>query len=103
VLILLIAASAMSGFLLGRFFRIFALIPALFVLVAPAIYLGLDRGFWTGILAFVLSATALQVCYFASVMTQLVTGNNPASKTPPESAALPPELGSRWSSGNWLR
>ncbi len=102
-MILLIAASAISGFLLGRFFCVVALIPATLVLVAPALYLGLDRGLWTGVLAFVLSAAAMQVCYFAGVMTQLLMENRSAKKAPPGAAIVPPELGSRWSFNNWLR
>jgi hypothetical protein len=102
VLILLIAASAISGFLLGRFFRVYVLIPAILVLVAPAFYFGLDQGFWTGGVAFVLSAAAMQVCYFASIMTQLVTENPSVKKAPPGAAPLPPEIRSGGSSNNWL-
>jgi hypothetical protein len=103
VMILLIAAGAISGFLLGRLFRVYALIPAVLVLTAPAFYLAQNQGFGTGLLAFALSAAAMQVCYFASVMAHLLAENTSIKKTPPEGAPSPSELGSLWSSNHWLR
>jgi hypothetical protein len=98
-LILLMAASAISGFLLGRFFGVYVLIPAVLVLVAPSWYLGAEQGFGTGMLAFVLSAVVMQVCYWASLMTRVIIDNvSVIDNVPSEAAPSPPELRSHLSS-----
>lgn len=70
-MILLILLSAAGGALLGRFYRLHALFPATAAVLAPAGYLGFQQGFVIGLLAFVLSVVALQVCYFASLFAHL--------------------------------
>jgi hypothetical protein len=93
ILILLIIASGICGLLLGRFFRVYALLPAALLIIAPAWYLGQEQGFSTGMLAFVLSAALMQVCYFASLMTHLLIQNlSVIENVPSEAAQSPPEL-----------
>jgi hypothetical protein len=92
-LILLIVASGVSGLLLGRFFRSYALIPATLLIIVPAWYLGTEQGFVAGMVAFALSAVVMQVCYFASLMTHMLVENlSVIDKVQSEASPSPPEL-----------
>ncbi|WP_156944261.1 hypothetical protein [Bradyrhizobium sp. Ec3.3] len=72
---MLIVASGVAGFLLGRTFRAFTLIPATMLILVPAWYLGTQQGLMTGVTAFVVSAGVMQVVYFASLLTRLLVEN----------------------------
>jgi hypothetical protein len=72
ILVLLIIASGIAGFLLGRFFRGYAVVPATILIMVPAGYLGHEQGFATGVTAFVVSAMVMQVFYFAIVVTHML-------------------------------
>ncbi len=90
-MVLLIVASGIIGLLLGRFLRPYALIPATFLIIVPALHLGTAQGFEAGVLAFVASAVVMQIAYFASLMTYLLIENlsviddvqSEASSSPP--------------------
>jgi hypothetical protein len=72
ILVLLVIASGIAGFLLGRFFRGYAVVPATILIMVPAGYLGHEQGFATGMTAFVVSAMVMQVFYFAIVVTSML-------------------------------
>jgi hypothetical protein len=72
ILVLLIIASGIAGFLLGRFFRGYAVVPTTILIMVPAGYLGHEQGFATGVTAFVVSAMVMQVFYFAIVVTHML-------------------------------
>lgn len=74
-MVLLIIASGIAGVLLGRFFRGYAVVPATIMIIIPAWYLGHEEGFATGVMAFVVSAMAMQVFYFATFLTYLLIEN----------------------------
>jgi hypothetical protein len=74
-LVLLIIASGIAGLLLGRFFRGYMVVPATILIMVPAWYLGHEQGFATGVTAFVVSAIAMQVFYFATLLTYVVVEN----------------------------
>jgi hypothetical protein len=84
VLIWLIIASGISGLLFGRFFRVYALVPAILLLIGPAYYLGHEQGLGTGVLAFALSAATMQLCYFISLVTYLLIANLAVKEAPSE-------------------
>jgi hypothetical protein len=92
-LILLIIASGVSGLVLGRLFRSYALVPATLLIIVPAWYLGIEQGFVAGTVAFALSAVVMQVCYFTSLMTHLLIENlSVIDKVQSEASPSPPEL-----------
>ena len=96
-MIVLIMAGAITGLLLGRFFRAYALIPAVLLLIVPSAYFGHQEGLGTGVLAFVLSVAAMQVCYFVSIMAHLLMENlSVIEKVSPKAAPAPPEPITRW-------
>jgi hypothetical protein len=74
-LVLLILASGVAGLLLGRSFRAHAFIPATMLIMIPAFYLGLEKGFATGAIAFVVSAVVMQVSCFTSLLICLLIEN----------------------------
>lgn len=74
-MVLLMIASGVAGLFLGRFFRAYALIPATTLIMVPAWYLGLEHGFATGVMAFLISAVMMQLFYFASLLTYLLIEN----------------------------
>jgi hypothetical protein len=89
-LILLMVASGIIGLLLGRFFRPYALIPATFLIIAPAWHLGTEQGFGAGVLALVVSAVVMQIAYFASLMTYLLIENLSVIDNVQSEASSPP-------------
>lgn len=94
---MLIMAGAVTGLLLGRFFRAYSLIPAVLLLIVPSTYFGYEQGLGTGVLAFVLSVAAMQVCYFVSIMAHLLIENfSVIERVSPKATPSPPELSSRW-------
>src|ERR1700692_4970551 len=63
----LIIASSVCGLLFGRYFKIYALIPAALVLAGIAYFLASKQGLAVGALSLVLATVAMQLCYFLSV------------------------------------
>ena len=56
----LVLVSGVCGLLLGRYFTVYALLPAVFVLLASVYFGGQADGLMKGILAFVFSLIAMQ-------------------------------------------
>src|SRR4051794_24299659 len=68
MILLLTIASGLTGILLARSFRVFALIPAMLLIAVAAFFLGRDQGMSVGLIAFALGAAAIQICYFVSMV-----------------------------------
>jgi hypothetical protein len=86
MILLLTVASGLIGVVLARFFRVFVLIPALLVIAVPAYFLGRDQGVSAGLIAFALSAVAMQVSYFVSMVAIVLMENFSIEKAPSESS-----------------
>ena len=80
----LILASGICGVLFGRYFRIYSLIPAEFVLAGIAYFLASQQGWAIGVLSFVLATVAIQLCYFLSVAVSMFMDNFAPAKAPSE-------------------
>ena len=80
----LIIASGVCGLLFGRYFRIYALVPATLVLAGIAYFLASGQGFAIGVLSLVLAMVAMQLCYFLSVMVSVFIDNFQPAKAPSE-------------------
>ena len=81
----LIIASSVCGLLFGRYFKIYALIPAALVLAGIAYFLASKQGLAIGVLSLVLATVAMQLCYFLSVVVITVFMDNfEPAKTPSE-------------------
>jgi hypothetical protein len=80
----LIIASGVCGLLFGRYFKMYALIPAALVLAGIAYFLASKQGFAIGVLSFVLAAVALQLCYFLSAAITIFMDNIKPAKAPSE-------------------
>jgi hypothetical protein len=98
----LIIASGVCGLLFGRYFKVYALIPATLVLVGVASFLASKQGLTIGVLSLVLAAVAMQLCYFLSVVVTVSVDNFESAKalseefplaTPkPDHGNMPPQL-----------
>ena len=94
-MIWLLVASGISGLILGRLVRAYALIPATLLIVASAWWLGKEQGFGRGMLALVLGAVVMQICYFVSLLTHLLIKNlSVTNKVPPKAYPSPPDISS---------
>jgi hypothetical protein len=80
----LIIASGVCGLLFGRYFKIYALIPAMLVLAGIACFLASQQGWAIGVLSFVLGTVAIQLCYFLSVGVTIFMDNVEPAKAPSE-------------------
>ena len=80
----LIIASGVCGLLFGRYFRIYALVPATLVLAGIAYFLASGQGFAIGMLSLVLAMVAMQLCYFLSVVLTVFMDNFEPAKAPSE-------------------
>src|ERR1700722_7705471 len=80
----LIIASSVCGLLFGRYFNIFALIPAALVIAGIAYFLASRQGLAIGVLSLVLAAVAMQMCYFLSAATTIFMENIKPAKAPSE-------------------
>ena len=80
----LIIASSVCGLLFGRYFNIFALIPAALVLAGIAYFLASKQGLAVGVLSLVLAAVAIKLCYFLSVAITVFVDNFEPAKAPSE-------------------
>jgi hypothetical protein len=98
----LIIASGVCGLLFGRYFKVYALIPAALVLVGVASFLASKQGLTIGVLSLVLAAVAMQLCYFLSVVVTVSVDNFESAKAPseefplatrkPDHGNMPPQL-----------
>ena len=84
----MIMASGLAGIFLGRFARVYALIPAAFLLIIPVPYLVQTSGFAAGLLSFWFSLVAMQLAYFVSMMSRMLIQAPSVSQAPPEHSAL---------------
>ena len=80
----LIVASGICGLLLGWYFKIYVTLPMVLVLLGPAYFLGQADGLMRGILAFVFSLIAMQVCFLISATIQVFLDNFAPQKAPAE-------------------
>jgi hypothetical protein len=80
----LIIASGVCGLLFGRYFRIYALIPATLVLIGIACFLASKQGLAIGVLSLVLAAVAMQLCFFLSAAITMFADNFEPAKAPSE-------------------
>ena len=70
--------------LLGWYFKIYVTLPMGFVLLGPAYFLGQADGLMWGILAFLFSLIAMQVCFLISGFIQVHLDNFAPQKAPAE-------------------
>jgi hypothetical protein len=80
----LIIASGVCGLLFGRYFKMYALIPAALVLAGIAYFLASKQGLAIGVLSLVLAMVAMQLCYFLSVVITVFMDNFEPAKAPSE-------------------
>jgi hypothetical protein len=80
----LIIASGVCGLLFGRYFKMYALIPATLVLAGIAYFLASKQGLAIGVLSLVLAMVAMQLCYFLSVVITVFMDNFEPAKAPSE-------------------
>jgi len=80
----LIIASGVCGLLFGRYFKIYALIPATLALAGIAHFLASKQGLAVGVLSLVLAAVAIKLCYFLSVAITVFVDNFEPAKAPSE-------------------
>ena len=80
----LIIASGVCGLLFGRYFKMYALIPAALVLVGISYFWASKQGLAFSVLSLVLATVAMQLCYFLSVMVTLFIDNFEPAKAPSE-------------------
>jgi hypothetical protein len=80
----LVIASGLCGLLFGRYFRIYALIPAVLVIAGIACCSASKQGLASGVLSFVLAAVAMQLCYFLSAAVTIFMDNIKPAKAPSE-------------------
>jgi hypothetical protein len=88
----LVLVSGVSGLLLGRYFIVYALLPAIFVLLAAVYFGGQADGLMKGILAFVFSLIAMQGCFLIGATIRVFRDNFAPTRAPLEYfLALPPD------------
>jgi uncharacterized membrane protein len=80
----LIIASSVCGLLFGRYFKMYALIPAALVIAGIAYFLASKQGMTLGVLSLVLATVAMQFCYFLSVAAAVFMDNFEPAKAPSE-------------------
>jgi ABC-type microcin C transport system permease subunit YejE len=78
------SASGVCGLLLGRYFKIYATLPTVFVLLAVAYFVGHADGLMKGILAFVFSLIAMQGCFLIGATIRVFSDNFAPTKAPAE-------------------
>ena len=80
----LIIASGICGPLFGRYFKIYALIPAALVLAGIGYFLASKQGLAIGVLSLVLATVAMHSCYFLSAAITMFMDNFEPAKAPSE-------------------
>ncbi|MES5487849.1 hypothetical protein QMZ05_34340 [Bradyrhizobium sp. INPA03-11B] len=68
----LILASGVCGLLLGRYFNVYVCFPAILILIPAAYFVEHRDGLTRAILTFVLSSTAMQLCYLIGAASDLI-------------------------------
>jgi len=86
MILLLILASGLVGIVLARFFRVYAVIPAMLFVIVPAYFLGQHLGLSFGLMAFAAGAVVMQICYFAGKVAFVLKDNFSIEKAPSESS-----------------
>jgi hypothetical protein len=71
----LVVASGICGLLLGWHCKVYVALPMVFVLLGFAYFLGQADGLTRGILAFVFSLVAMQLCFLISGIIQVFLDN----------------------------
>ena len=88
----LVLVSGVCGLLLGRYFTVYALLPAVFVLLAAVYFGGQSDGLMKEILAFVFNLIAMQGCFLIGATIRVFRDNFAPTRAPPEYfLALPPD------------
>jgi hypothetical protein len=82
----LVVASGICGLLLGRYFKVYVVLPMVLVLLGPAYFLG-QADMMRGILAFVFSLVAMQFCFLISGIIQVWMDRSTPQTTSTEIAA----------------
>jgi hypothetical protein len=78
----LVLASGICGLLFGRYFKIYPCFPTTLVLIAATYLVGEAEGLAAGILAFVSSVTAMQICFLIGAAVRVHCEDTaPASRT----------------------
>jgi hypothetical protein len=80
----LVLASGVCGLLLGCYFRIYATLPMVFVLLAAAYFVGQADGLMKGILGFVFSLIAMQGCFLICATIRVFIDNFAPTRSPAE-------------------
>ncbi|MGB8609172.1 hypothetical protein [Bradyrhizobium sp.] len=80
----LILASGVCGLLLGRYFRVYATLPLVCVLIALVYFGGQADGLMKGILAFVFSLIAMQGCFLIGATIRVFSDNFAPTRAPSE-------------------
>jgi hypothetical protein len=80
----LVLASGICGLLLGRFFRIYACIPLVLVLIPVVYFVWHADSLTKGILAFVFSVIAMQACFLIGATVRIFTENFKPQRAPSE-------------------
>ena len=93
----LIIASGVCGLLFGRYFKIYALIPAALVIAGIAYLLASGQGLAIGVLSLVLAAVAMQLCYFLSAAITIFMENIKPAKAPQKNFSY------RFESAKWFK
>lgn len=78
----LVLASGICGLLLGCYFKAYVCLPTVLLLIAAAYFVGHADGLTTGILAFVLSTIAMQVCFAISAIVRVFIANFEPQRAP---------------------
>jgi len=92
----LIIASSVCGLLFGRYFKMYALIPAALVIAGIAYFLASKQGMTIGVLSLVLATVAMQLCvtsFRSRLLCLWITSSLP--KRPPKNFSSRTENGSR--------
>ncbi|KJC62752.1 hypothetical protein UP10_00815 [Bradyrhizobium sp. LTSPM299] len=80
----LVLVSGICGLLLGRYYKMYVCLPTTVLLIPAAYFVGQTDSFTNGILAFVFSAIALQVCYAFGAAVRIFIENFGPQKAPSE-------------------
>jgi hypothetical protein len=102
----LVLASGICGLLLGRYFTVYACFPTTLVLIAAAYSVGQSEGLMAGILAFVFSLTAMQICFLigaaARVQSEDLAPTAPARVQSEDLAPTAPSSRTKASSEDYM-
>ncbi|WP_426434923.1 hypothetical protein [Bradyrhizobium genosp. P] len=80
----LVLASGICGLLLGRYYKMYVCLPTMALLIPAAYFVGHADSLTKGILAFVFSGIALQLCYMIGAGVRIFIENFEPQKAPSE-------------------